>query len=228
MLRRRCLFGLPSFEHGSLRMPLIRAIRRASTQPKPQPTVTSTSTTTAPNSRPLSRFLPSSPRLSLTYSFTKYFLASAILLHIFFEYFFVLELAWGISMLPTIASANDWVLISKLYRRGRNLRVGDVVSFKHPDKMGEYAVKRIVGLPGDFVVEGSPGKGGSGRMMQVPVGHCWVIGDNLTWSRDSRTFGALPLALVTGKVVRVFSFRHGWRKLNHGLQPACAENDALD
>ncbi|KAK0934924.1 hypothetical protein LTR29_013493 [Friedmanniomyces endolithicus] len=164
MLRRRCLFGLPSFEHGSLRIPLIRAIRRASTQPKPQPTATSTSTTTAPNSRPLSRFLPSSPRLSLTYSFTKYFLASAILLHIFFEYFFVLELAWGISMLPTIASANDWVLISKLYRRGRNLHVGDVVSFKHPDKMGEYAVKRIVGLPGDFVVEGSPGKG-TGRAL---------------------------------------------------------------
>lgn len=37
--------------------------------------------------------------------------------------------------------------------------------------------------------------------IQVPEGHCWIVGDNLPASRDSRQFGPLPLALVQGKVV---------------------------
>lgn len=35
----------------------------------------------------------------------------------------------------------------------------------------------------------------------MPEGHCWVLGDNLTESRDSRTYGPVPLGLVKGKVV---------------------------
>ena len=45
----------------------------------------------------------------------------------------------------------------------------------------------------------TPGKG-KGMMVQVPQGHCWVAGDNQRWSRDSRMYGPLPLALVKGKV----------------------------
>ena len=36
---------------------------------------------------------------------------------------------------------------------------------------------------------------------QVPEGHCWLVGDNLTASRDSRYFGPVPLGLVKGKVI---------------------------
>ncbi len=36
---------------------------------------------------------------------------------------------------------------------------------------------------------------------KVPAGHCWVVGDNLPDSRDSRYFGPLPLALIKGKVI---------------------------
>ena len=38
-------------------------------------------------------------------------------------------------------------------------------------------------------------------MIQVPEGHCWLLGDNLGESRDSRTYGPMPLALIKGKVV---------------------------
>lgn len=36
---------------------------------------------------------------------------------------------------------------------------------------------------------------------QIPEGHCWIVGDNLPASRDSRQFGPLPLALVQGKII---------------------------
>ncbi len=37
--------------------------------------------------------------------------------------------------------------------------------------------------------------------LQVPKGHCWIVGDNLVASRDSRYFGPVPLALIRGKVI---------------------------
>ena len=78
---------------------------------------------------------------------------------------------------------------------------------------GSAVLKRVVGMPGDFVwVEaGRMGEwewefeeegegGGRGRYVQVPMGHCWLSGDNARHSRDSRHYGAVPLGLVTGKV----------------------------
>lgn len=35
----------------------------------------------------------------------------------------------------------------------------------------------------------------------MPEGHCWVLGDNLPVSRDSRVYGPLPMGLIKGKVV---------------------------
>ena len=37
------------------------------------------------------------------------------------------------------------------------------------------------------------------RLVQVPEGHFWVAGDNVDWSRDSRDYGPLPMALIVGK-----------------------------
>lgn len=50
----------------------------------------------------------------------------------------------------------------------------------------------------------TPGKG-EGWLVQVPEGHCWVTGDNLYASRDSRMLGPIPLALVRGKVIAKLS-----------------------
>jgi hypothetical protein len=38
-------------------------------------------------------------------------------------------------------------------------------------------------------------------MVQVPEGHVWVAGDSLAYSRDSRFYGPVPMALVTGKAL---------------------------
>lgn len=75
-------------------------------------------------------------------------------------------------------------------------------------------------MPGDFVSVVTPGRADEDieavdaegkwasvreQVVQVPEGHCWIAGDNLEWSRDSRLYGALPLGLVTAKVFAVVS-----------------------
>lgn len=85
--------------------------------------------------------------------------------HICCEYFFTFGQAEGISMTPTMNGTGDWLLLSKMYRRGRYVKVGDLVSFKHPIDEGTFGVKRVIGMPGDFVLRDTPGT--SGVMIQV-------------------------------------------------------------
>lgn len=121
-------------------------------------------------------------------------------------------------MVPTIPAKGSWILISSLHRRGRNIQVGDVITYTHPIFANKAGCKRVIGMPGDFVSVVTPGRlqDDEGvedvddkwarvkeQVVQVPEGHCWVAGDNLEWSRDSRSFGPLPLGLVKGKVLAV-------------------------
>ncbi|KXT12211.1 hypothetical protein AC579_3448 [Pseudocercospora musae] len=160
-------------------------------------------------------------------TWTLYAWAGFVGWHTWCHYFYTCDPAYGISMLLTLSSCNDYVIISKWYRRGRGIHVGDVVSFRHPVKEGVHAVKRIVGLSGDLVLMYTPGQ--SDAMLQVPEGHCWVVGDNLPHSRDSRHFGPLPLALISGKVISKIDYQDYIPKLaalENGLQPIT--DDDLD
>lgn len=127
--------------------------------------------------------------------------------HVVITYFYSVNATWGISMSPSMAADGEPVLISRYYRRGRGIQVGDLVSFKHPVNEDVRAIKRVLAMPGDFVLRDTPGKGRD-LMIQVPTGHCYVEGDNVLHSRDSRMFGPLPLALIRGKVV--CRFVGGW------------------
>ena len=49
------------------------------------------------------------------------------------------------------------------YTKGRGVQVGDVVDFHHPMVQGAGGIKRIMGMPGDFVVK--DGGEGKGKMM---------------------------------------------------------------
>lgn len=86
----------------------------------------------------------------------------------FLGHFFVthvgrLALTDGPSMLPTINVRGVRVYIDNSYRRGRDVKVGDVVDFHHPMERGRGAIKRVMGMPGDFVVK--DGGEGRGKMM---------------------------------------------------------------
>ncbi|KAB5563247.1 peptidase S24/S26A/S26B/S26C [Coniochaeta sp. 2T2.1] len=134
--------------------------------------------------------------LRLLLSTVKYF----AVLHLVWEYGYSLGPAQGPSMLPTVEVSDEWLITSKRHRYGRGVGVGDLVVYKIPIFPNMDGMKRVLGMPGDYVLVGSPESGGD-DMIQVPQGHCWLVGDNLPTSRDSRTFGPVPLALVYGKVI---------------------------
>lgn len=126
-------------------------------------------------------------------------------------------------MLPTFEVAGDWVLESKYHRRGRDIAVGDIVSFNSVVEPGERVIKRVIGLQGDYVLRDTPGarlpgsRPGEESMLQVPPGHCWVVGDNMPDSRDSRIFGPMPMALIRGKIIaKVFPWSER-RWIENGL-----------
>jgi len=124
----------------------------------------------------------------------------------------------GPSMYPTIASELSYTIYSRRHKRGRNIKIGDVIIFENPIFLRGKACKRVIGMPGDYVVRDaaqSPTVGGAPvagisetdaapeepAMVQVPEGHVWVAGDSMSYSRDSRFYGPLPMALIIGKAL---------------------------
>lgn len=82
------------------------------------------------------------------------------------------------SMEPTLAPG-DYVIVNRWsYRLHRPLR-GDLVVVHDPEHSGRFLVKRIA---------------------DVANGSCFLVGDNAENSRDSRSFGPVPRALIVGRV----------------------------
>jgi len=92
------------------------------------------------------------------------------------------------------------------------ISIGDVVVSNHPARPGTVC-KRVTGLPGDQVLMPN------GGMLTVPDGMVWLEGDNPNNSSDSRTYGALPVALLQGRVVaRIWPLR-GVAWMRRGARP---------
>ncbi|RYP08510.1 hypothetical protein DL764_001841 [Monosporascus ibericus] len=136
------------------------------------------------------------------------------LLHVAFAHGYSAAPGWGPSMLPTFLVDGQWFVVERGARRGRGVAVGDCVLYAIPfaDRGGGgggEGGKRVMGRPGDYVLLNSPGAR-SESMMQVPPGHCYITGDNLPWSRDSRDFGPLPMALIKGRVTHTMTVNGWW------------------
>lgn len=127
----------------------------------------------------------------------------------------------GQSMVPTLRPGGCYVLNTHYYRHHR-LRCGDVVVFRH---QGETCTKRIYALPGQhlMLLRYDDGVGDEVvdpwqvsalerlirahelperrlERLTVPPGSCFVLGDNLTVSDDSRDYGCIPIREILGRV----------------------------
>ncbi|RVD80697.1 uncharacterized protein DFL_008591 [Arthrobotrys flagrans] len=131
--------------------------------------------------------------------------------HLVVSKVFIISQCEGPSMLPTLPTSGS-VVVNNLYSRGRGIKVGDLIAAHRPDDMDVMLLKRVIGMPGDYVVT-DPMAAGSGEetvMVRVPEGHCWIAGDNLSHSIDSRFYGPVPLALIMGKVVAQVAGGRKW------------------
>jgi len=128
------------------------------------------------------------------------------------------------SMVPTLLQ-NDRVLVSKLDYRFAAPQRGDIIVFTPPipDPSIPY-VKRVIGIGGDVIDLRNGNVFVNGQQVDIPQAHgatqpqapqiaypytvpdgqIFVMGDNRTFSSDSRTFGPVPVGNIIGKVILRF------------------------
>ena len=132
----------------------------------------------------------------------------------------------GSSMSPNFAS-NDYLIVDELTYRFHAPTYGDVIVFHPPIDMKTYYIKRVIGLPGDHVevkngvvtIKNAAHPNGfvlsepyitpdtltEDKVADVPAGNYFVMGDNRPESFDSRGWGLLPRANITGRAfIRLF------------------------
>lgn len=110
-------------------------------------------------------------------------------------------------MLPTMGPYNELVLEDRLSIRlsrdpitSKTIRRGDLVVATSPLDPSLAICKRVIGLPGD-VIAVDPFDDKKNEYVYIPDGYLWLVGDNASMSRDSRTYGPVPVGLVRGKLV---------------------------
>lgn len=96
---------------------------------------------------------------------------------------------------------------------------GAIVAFSHPQRHGHIYVKRVIGLPNEYIVIRNGRVEIDGKVLPEPylggqetgVGagpsqwftgcdEVFLMGDNRNDSDDSRSFGPVPVSLVVGRI----------------------------
>jgi signal peptidase I len=122
-------------------------------------------------------------------------------------------IVYGQSMQPNLYP-NQQLIIDKLSYRFHTPKRGDIVVINVRSSEIPY-IKRVIGLPGevlevrdnrvyidgkvlseDYIAEITQGDFGS---VTIPDNHVFVMGDNRSSSRDSRTVGTIPIDDIIAK-----------------------------
>lgn len=148
-----------------------------------------------------------------------YMIRLGCLLHFVTSNIYEFKITHGESMLPTLNSKNDFVHTLKRFKYGTDVQIGDVIVLVKPTDPDQIVCKRITGMPGDTViidpsndsVDETKRQNSFDKYITIPEGHVWVTGDNLPYSLDSRTYSALPMALIRGKVVAANDFNDSYK-----------------
>jgi signal peptidase I len=132
----------------------------------------------------------------------------------------------GASMEPSFHD-HEYLIIDEISYRFHSPERGDIVVFRYPENPQEYFIKRIIALPGEkvevrdgrvfiyndkypegFVLDESAYLAddvrtydASGEIKTMRNNEYFVLGDNRTASKDSRSFGAVADSFLTGRVM---------------------------
>jgi signal peptidase I len=123
----------------------------------------------------------------------------------------------GSSMEPNFYNGN-YLLVDELVYQFRQPERGEVIVFRYPGDNHSYYIKRIIGLPGEkvrinngkiIVVSGNDiklleepyalhGSNGNDYETTLGPGQYFVMGDNRSFSFDSRSWGSLSGSSIVG------------------------------
>ena len=124
----------------------------------------------------------------------------------------------GTSMLPSLQN-HERVMVSRLAYDIGPIHRGDIIVFHYPRDPAEVFIKRVIGLPGDWVgiKDGQVYVNGKRLKEQyvpkaylgdetcaavhVPPDHYYVLGDHRNLSNDSRDWGTVARRYIYGKAV---------------------------
>ena len=127
----------------------------------------------------------------------------------------------GNSMMPRLCD-RERIFVNKFLYHFEPIRRGDIVVFQYPLDPSKSYIKRVVGLPGEWVsiqdgsliVNGKPLRERyippgyldheSYPPMHVEPGHYYVLGDHRESSNDSRLWGTVDQNYIYGKAVFVY------------------------
>jgi len=129
------------------------------------------------------------------------------------------------------ARFSDRVVANRLAYRFSDPKRGQIVVFQAPHDacgVGGTFVKRLIGLPGDLVLERNGYVSVNGRPLQepyvspdrrdhmsgrwrVPPGRYFFMGDDRIDSCDSRTWGTVPRSSLVGPVLLIYWPPSRWR-----------------
>jgi len=120
-----------------------------------------------------------------------------------------------ISMLPTLTGGRYFLINKYLYHLTRPKR-GEIVVLRRSKRERWYYVKRVIGLEGETVAIASGRVWINGKVLEEPYtlgptfptmepfrvekNHYFLLGDNRSFSEDSRTFGSVPAEQIEGKI----------------------------
>ncbi|KAK9118084.1 hypothetical protein Scep_016177 [Stephania cephalantha] len=146
--------------------------------------------------------------ISSLWAYTRKSLTAGLIAFTVSDRFACISPVRGLSMHPTFnphttsslleSLMDDHVLVEKFCLEKYKFSRGDIVVFRSPSNYKEKHIKRIIGLPGDWIKVPH-----QQDTLKIPEGHCWVEGDNATSSFDSRSFGPIPLGLIQGRATHI-------------------------
>jgi signal peptidase I len=124
----------------------------------------------------------------------------------------------GTSMLPQLKN-HERIVVSTVAYHVESIQRGDIVVFHYPLDPAESFIKRVVGLPGDWIRIQDGKVYVNGRRLSEPYilpdylgdetcppvhvapNHYYVLGDHRDFSNDSREWGTLARKYIYGKAV---------------------------
>jgi len=127
----------------------------------------------------------------------------------------------GTSMMPHLYD-HERIFINKFVYRFEPIQRGDIVVFRYPLDPSKSYIKRVIGLPGEWIsirdgrvlVDGTPLADNyvpasyldhdNDPSTYVPPGHYYVLGDHRESSNDSRVWGTVDRRFIYGKAVFIY------------------------